>query len=647
MNYELTSEDLQAAEVTSPKMASCDQSAQVIRQTRRVIPLDVTDCDHKIKASAVVELADTPVERMIGLSHRQRIPEGTGMFFTKAGSYWMKSVDYPLDIAFLDKQGQILDMQLMYPDYRPDWQKDRYESKEAGAEYAVEFPGGWLDRHDVQVGDHVKVSRQNGAINGAIKSSQVTNTLADMVGGDYGKTMWGIGRNVKKQHGLDIKPNLQSAKGALGTYMKGLGRWDRTKLKAHALMPATKRQMATDVRNDPQLNLTLPQFQNLSPASTTNVVNRLMTYLHKQGGLKEDVVKARKNTNVNPSESQIASGKYQKGTLQYNGLTIKIENPKGSTRKGTSPEGVEWESKMMDDYGYFGEGKKGADGEQVDVFLGPKFTANNVFIVNQVDPKTKKFDETKVVLGAKDKTEAKKIYMRNYEKGWQGFGSIKEMRLDEFKEWLASNKATKAAFYNPSANKNFSYEAWKRSRDLPAVPLTKSSANNQWKNILMGLTPLLGSLFSRERTPDGVPVTGLEQPRPYNQAEQVNKIVDALRQSSGDRLTQGTLLDPVIQHDRPTYKMPGVSNTARALPAMARTMPALGQIMYGSQYGSGLLGKLITSLSNRSGLGHAQAAQNAYYPQKMIADSKPANPDRAYSNYMLPSLLLPGLANRR
>ena len=53
----------------------------------------------------------------------------------------------------------------------------------------------------------------------------------------------------------------------------------------------------------------------------------------------EKEVRARaKKTNTNPSEAQIEAGNYKKATIPWNGLTLKIENPRGSTRSGTGPE---------------------------------------------------------------------------------------------------------------------------------------------------------------------------------------------------------------------------------------------------------------------------------------------------------------------
>jgi len=148
--------------------------------------------------------------------------------------------------------------------------------------------------------------------------------------------------------------------------------------------------------------------------------------------------KAAKQVNTNPTEGQIEAGNYAKGKVSIQGLRVVIENPKGSTRSGVNKDGKRWESKMKAHYGYFSS-TEGNDGDEVDVFLGDlaESASPKIFVVNQVDEKGK-FDEHKVMFGYKDLAAAKAGYLENYEAGWRGLGSIKEIALDKFKEWVHS-----------------------------------------------------------------------------------------------------------------------------------------------------------------------------------------------------------------
>ncbi|MDF2417326.1 hypothetical protein GWP85_07325 [Acinetobacter beijerinckii] len=130
-----------------------------------------------------------------------------------------------------------------------------------------------------------------------------------------------------------------------------------------------------------------------------------------------------------PTEEQKQSGEYQKGHLSIGYLKIAIENPAGSIRSGTDPNGNEWQITMKHHYGFI-ENTNGADGDEIDVFV-KNHLANEpeyAYIIKQLDNKGK-FDEQKVIVGAESEEEAKEIYHSNYEKGWQGFGGIKKISM--------------------------------------------------------------------------------------------------------------------------------------------------------------------------------------------------------------------------
>jgi hypothetical protein len=102
------------------------------------------------------------------------------------------------------------------------------------------------------------------------------------------------------------------------------------------------------------------------------------------------------------------------GHTEYQGLPIAIENRRGSVRKGKDRDGNEWRTKMKHPYGYL-KGTKGADGEGVDVYVGPDKDAPNAFVVHQRDKETKKYDEDKVMLGFRSKREAKEAFLAHYD----------------------------------------------------------------------------------------------------------------------------------------------------------------------------------------------------------------------------------------
>lgn len=125
------------------------------------------------------------------------------------------------------------------------------------------------------------------------------------------------------------------------------------------------------------------------------------------------------------------------------GLEIAIETPKGATRSGKNKDGKAWSVVMESHYGYIRR-TEGADGDAVDVFLGPYTESDRVFIVNQIDQESGEFDEHKVMLGFRSLDEAKYAYLVNYEQGWR-VGPLKEMNVSEFKEWLKDADKTDIA----------------------------------------------------------------------------------------------------------------------------------------------------------------------------------------------------------
>lgn len=129
------------------------------------------------------------------------------------------------------------------------------------------------------------------------------------------------------------------------------------------------------------------------------------------------------------------------GEIKLHGLAIKVENRKGSVRKGTDPNGHEWAIKMKYPYGYISR-TKAADDEHVDCYVGDDRDSEKVFVVHQVVPETGKYDEDKVMLGFKTAKQAKQAYLDHYDSP-KFFGSMTEMSLDELRVLLREKKGEK------------------------------------------------------------------------------------------------------------------------------------------------------------------------------------------------------------
>lgn len=153
---------------------------------------------------------------------------------------------------------------------------------------------------------------------------------------------------------------------------------------------------------------------------------------------------AAEQANPEPSEAQKTSGNYQKGHVKYRGLDITIETPRGAERTGVTKDGEPWSVEMPDHYGYI-KRTEGADGDQVDVYLGPKPDSDRVFVVDQKDADTGAFDEHKAMLGYETPGAALDAYEKAFSDGKapDRIADVAEMSVPEFKDWLKDGDTTK------------------------------------------------------------------------------------------------------------------------------------------------------------------------------------------------------------
>jgi hypothetical protein len=153
--------------------------------------------------------------------------------------------------------------------------------------------------------------------------------------------------------------------------------------------------------------------------------------------LPSTVDHAASQANTAPSAAQIDAGNYQKGHIKVGPLDIAIENPAGSTRTGPG-----WTTKMKDHYGYI-KRTEGADGDQVDVYVKqgtPTDHTGPVFVVDQYEPATRKFDEHKAMIGYRFKSAAVKAYDAHFsdKSGPSRRQGVTTMSAEQFKDWAQS-----------------------------------------------------------------------------------------------------------------------------------------------------------------------------------------------------------------
>jgi uncharacterized protein len=145
------------------------------------------------EVSITLEVAQTHEQRAWGLMGRHSMPENHGMlFYYPKGFIWMFNTWMDLSLAFLDKQGIIIEIADLkaYPEmmdrYRPirnlkDLEKypcydavyqffwNKRHPVPSQSEYALEMNKGWFTKNDVKPGD--KVSWNTDSSTASIKQS--------------------------------------------------------------------------------------------------------------------------------------------------------------------------------------------------------------------------------------------------------------------------------------------------------------------------------------------------------------------------------------------------------------------------------------------------------------------------------------------
>ena len=112
--------------------------------------ITLTIAGHK----ATAEVASTDAHRSTGLMHRRMLPENRGMLFVfpdvAMHGMWMMNTYVPLSVAFLDREGRIINIE----DMQPQTQNTHTATKPA--KYALEMNLGWFAKRNIKAGTKVE-----------------------------------------------------------------------------------------------------------------------------------------------------------------------------------------------------------------------------------------------------------------------------------------------------------------------------------------------------------------------------------------------------------------------------------------------------------------------------------------------------------
>jgi hypothetical protein len=191
--------------------------------------------------------------------------------------------------------------------------------------------------------------------------------------------------------------------------------------------------------------------------------------------LRDRFSEARKDVHPSPTEAQKSKGNYPMAHVWMQGLDITIETPKGGVRSGTNKEGKSWKVVLKNDYGYIRNHKRSqADGDHVDVFVGPYPASEIVYVVDQ--NVGGKFDEHKCMCGFFTEKEAKDAYLANFDENWKGFRSITALTMRQFKKWLEDGDTS-----SPLAGQKYS-DFLKTANEMDPHPILSSITHHYLNN---------------------------------------------------------------------------------------------------------------------------------------------------------------------
>ena len=121
-----------------------------------------------------VDVLTTEEERALGLMFRTELPENRGALFVfprpQYLSFWMKNTYIPLDLAFLDASGVIVELHALEP------LNERPVTSSTPVPFALEVNRGYFARRGVGVGDTIRLpawltvpyeERSGGTVGGA------------------------------------------------------------------------------------------------------------------------------------------------------------------------------------------------------------------------------------------------------------------------------------------------------------------------------------------------------------------------------------------------------------------------------------------------------------------------------------------------
>lgn len=102
------------------------------------------------------DVAQTSLERAVGLMHRNNLSGNNGMLFIfeadQAPTFWMKNMNFSLDIIWIDAKMKVVDIS---KNVVPCDQNCPDIIAPGMVKYVIEVNSGFADEHNIRAGDQV------------------------------------------------------------------------------------------------------------------------------------------------------------------------------------------------------------------------------------------------------------------------------------------------------------------------------------------------------------------------------------------------------------------------------------------------------------------------------------------------------------
>lgn len=106
----------------------------------------------------IAEMATTQLQEQTGMMFRTNMAENEGMIFVfpepQRAAFWMKNTILPLSAAYIDPDGQILEIHDLQPH-----DTNSVVAATDNIQYVLETPQGWFKRHNIREGTAVATER--------------------------------------------------------------------------------------------------------------------------------------------------------------------------------------------------------------------------------------------------------------------------------------------------------------------------------------------------------------------------------------------------------------------------------------------------------------------------------------------------------